>query len=444
VLILLLASIYFYSIASLNATILFLFSIGVNAVISYLVFNGDPKRARFYVTAGVCINLGILIFFKYSKMFATTFIPATFENEPVVNLLMNVPLPIGISFFTFEGISLLVDVFKNRDKPQTWGERNFFKYSLNTGFFISFFPHLIAGPILKANSFLPQIGHKSIREIEWEPAFRYLTLGYFFKMVIADNLKEQTMFLYFPFSGMHPVDLLVMLLGYSFQIFTDFAGYSLIAIGIAKLLGYELIQNFNYPYISQSFSEFWKRWHISLSNWLKEYLYIPLGGNRKGEFRTYLNLFFVMLLGGLWHGATWSYALWGAVNGLALMIERFLGRYIHFSQTTLIKGMKMIIVFMVVSLAWLFFKLPDIQHVFAYYEALSFRYWTVYHPDYKMIYILIYSFPVIFYYVTYLVKEAHPQKRIFKETYSYIIYGFMLFMIVVNSGFTGNFIYFRF
>jgi alginate O-acetyltransferase complex protein AlgI len=299
--ILVLASVYFYSTAYFKATFILVLSIGFNALISYLLFYGNRKYTQLYIVAGVILNLSVLI---YAGLLISSFTPIQYQNEPILKILMHIPLPIGISFFTFEGISLVIDAYRKRDSPEQWGERNFFKYLMNTSLFISFFPHLIAGPILKAHSFIPQINHKSFWDIPWERAFKHLIIGYFLKMVIADNLKEQTMFLSAPFDGLHPIDLLSMLLAYSFQIFADFAGYSLIAIGLGELLGYQLIQNFNFPYISKSFSEFWQRWHISLSTWLKEYLYFPLGGNKKGRLRTYFNFFMVMFLGGLWHGAT--------------------------------------------------------------------------------------------------------------------------------------------
>lgn len=442
VVILVLASLYFYSTANIKATFLLLLSIGLNAWVSYLLFYGNRTYTKLYITLGVVINLGVLVLFKYAGLLLSTFTPILFQNEPVVKILMHLPLPIGISFFTFEGISLVVDAYRKRDEPTQWGKRNFYKYLLNTSLFISFFPHLIAGPILKAHSFIPQIQRKKFNHIPWESAFKHLVIGYFLKMVIADNLKEQTMFLSAPFDGLHPADLLSMLLAYSFQIFADFAGYSLIAIGLAELLGYQLIQNFNFPYISQSFSEFWSRWHISLSTWLKEYLYIPLGGNRKGKLRTYLNLFMVMFLGGLWHGATWSYAVWGAVHGSALMVERFLSHYIQLPQHKLISLFKVLLVFAVVTFAWLFFKLPDIQDVTAYYLALAPKYWQNYQLQFREVYILIYSLPVVIYYLAYLLKSHKPYA--FFQKFNFAGYGLMLFLICCNSGFGGSFIYFRF
>ncbi|MEQ8682884.1 MAG: MBOAT family O-acyltransferase, partial [Cyclobacteriaceae bacterium] len=221
------------------------------------------------------------------------------------DFLIAIPLPIGISFFTFQGISLLVDAYRNRaGTSDQIRVLPFWKLLFHTSLYISLFPQLVAGPIVKAHDFYPQIRTKYLSGIQWNYVFQHVVTGYFLKMVVADNLKDFTGELVWPsFERFSSVELLVYLFGYSMQIFADFAGYSLIAIGISGLFGYIIPQNFNFPYVASGFSDFWKRWHISLSTFLKEYLYIPLGGNRKGRVRTYLNLMIVMALGGLWHGA---------------------------------------------------------------------------------------------------------------------------------------------
>ena len=277
---------------------------------------------------GIAANLSILAFFKYAGLLSRTFLSIDpQQGGGVGHFIAMIPLPVGISFFTFQGMSLVADTFGSRNLPQLQQivHRKASRHWLHTMLFVSYFPQLVAGPILKAHEFLPQIRQKFFGTINWERCFRPLILGYFLKMVIADNLKDYTYWIEYPyFLEFHSLHLLGMLFGYSMQIFADFAGYSLIAIGIGRLFGYELMTNFNFPYISRSFSEFWRRWHISLSSWLRDYLYVPLGGNRKGRVRTYLNLFLVMFLGGLWHGAAWSYAVWGTTHGLFLAVERAL------------------------------------------------------------------------------------------------------------------------
>jgi alginate O-acetyltransferase complex protein AlgI len=207
-------------------------------------------------------------------------------------------------------------------------------------------------------------------------------------MVIADSLKEFTFWISFPhFQGFKTLPLLAMLFGYSCQIFADFAGYSLIAIGLAKLFGYDLLKNFDFPYISTSFKEFWKRWHISLSSFLMEYLYIPLGGNRKGKTRTYINLLLTMFLGGLWHGAAWSYAVWGTFHGMALAIERFLGDKVRLKKNFALEVLKGLMVFTFVTLAWLLLKLPQFAHVIHYFRSLVKNVGADYYA--KIVYFLL-------------------------------------------------------
>ncbi len=288
VLILIFSSLIFYAYNNPALLILLLFSAGINVTSSYYVAYGNPANRKVIATAGVVFNLLVLAFFKYSPLMARSLFAA---NSSIGEFLLTIPLPIGISFYTFEGISLLVDVYKEkRGENESLANISFKEHAQRTLFFISFFPHLVSGPILKAHDFLPQIKTKLFKDIDWAKCFKQLVLGYFLKMVVADNLKDYTFNIAFPyFEAYSAITLLTLLVGYSCQIFADFAGYSLIAIGLAQLFGYSLINNFNFPYISSSFQEFWKRWHISLSSFLMEYLYFPLGGNRKGKFRTYLN-----------------------------------------------------------------------------------------------------------------------------------------------------------
>jgi alginate O-acetyltransferase complex protein AlgI len=262
-------------------------------------------------------------------------------------------------------------------------------------------------------------------------------------MVVADNLKDYTFWIAFPyFQGQSAITLITMLFGYSCQIFADFAGYSLIAVGLAQLFGYNLINNFNFPYISSSVQEFWKRWHISLSSFLMEYLYIPLGGNRKGKVRTYVNLMITMFLGGLWHGAAWSYAIWGLVHGGALAIERLLKDKIKIKPNKVSIFFKRIFVFCLVTFAWLFFKLPDFSQVVDYLKTignnLSFSFSS------KICFnVLLYSSPVFIYHLFYLLKQNNKFNSSFAK-YAYVLYAIMLFLILTNSGSSGSFIYFQF
>ncbi|HAR19879.1 MAG TPA: MBOAT family protein [Cytophagales bacterium] len=441
--ILILSSFFFYAYGQPVLLALLLFSITMNAYISYVIANHEGVKRKFLSTMGVVANLVVIVFFKYSGMLTHTF---GFEDSGIGHFLMMLPLPLGISFFTFEGITLVVDVYKGHyGDSKNFSQKGFKDHLSKTMLFVSFFPHLIAGPILKANEFYPQIVSKKWSGIHWEKAFRQLVVGYFLKVVVADNLKDYTYWIDYPnFMLLSTTSLLVMLFGYSMQIFSDFAGYSLIALGLATLFGYELKGNFNFPYISTSFGEFWRRWHISLSTFLKEYLYFPLGGNRKGKLRTYFNLFVTMFLGGLWHGAAWSYAVWGTAHGLFLALERLKNDYLPTSKIPFVQFMGGILVFTGVTFAWLLFKLPDFSHAVLYLQNLSanIRFETTYDQLKSIGSITVYSFPVVAYHVRYLLCEKEFYQKVKKI--EWVLFGLMLLLIFVNAGTKADFIYFQF
>ena len=439
--ILVIASLFFYAYDEPWFTLLLLFSASINILTSYYVVYGNQKNRKLIAVSGIVLNLAGLAFFKYSPLISQTLFSA---DSSVGHFLLKIPLPIGISFFTFEGISLVIDVWRDKkeDKTTTLVTPSLARHAQRTLFFISFFPHLIAGPILKAHDFYPQIAEKNFRNIAWESAFKTLITGYFLKMVVADNLKNFTFWIAYPyFEAYSTIDLCTMLFGYSIQIFADFAGYSLIAIGLAKLFGYDFQTNFYFPYISTSFKEFWKRWHISLSTFLMQYLYIPLGGNRKGKFRTYLNLLLTMVLGGLWHGAAWSYATWGLFHGGMLAIERLVNDNVKIKLPKSVLILKGLFVFIMVTLAWLLFKLPDFSHVIKYFQAMGNNITNQGNVKLNM-YIFLYSFPVIVYHFLYLYKESKLITII--RSKEYVVYAILLFFIATNSGISGSFIYFQF
>ena len=433
VVILIVASLFFYAYRQPILLSLLLFSAFLNATISYVI--ASPKYAKttkWWAVLGVGSNIGILFFYKYAGLFHTTLQPGEWAD-----FMIDIPLPIGISFYTFQGISLVVDVFRNKKLPQA--TRSFGQHLLHTILFIGFFPQLVAGPIVKAGDFLPQIEIKKFSNILFLPLFKKLVLGYFLKMVIADNLKDFTFWMEYPyFKGHSSADLWLMLFGFSFQIFADFAGYSLIAIGIAGLFGYQLRDNFRLPYTALSFRDFWKRWHISLSHFLQQYLYISLGGNRKGKLRTYLHLLITMLLGGLWHGASWGFVVWGGFHGLLLVIERASNTSVFHHSSYLFKCIKALFVFFCVSMGWLLFKLPY-NEAWIYVLQL-FSHW---HQSSNMVIILnilLYSFPIVIYHMYPHLTRRFPAL----QKGEYIYFGVMLFLILTNSGSPEKFIYFQF
>lgn len=438
--ILILASSVFYAYFSPGLLLLLYFSVLVNIVTSYYIIHGRINNKRLFSVTGVVVNLAVLFFFKYSPLLSRTFFSSTGD---IGTFLISIPLPIGISFYTFQGISLMVDTFRdNKQQYQNLVAKNFFEHGRNSLFYISFFPQLVAGPIVKAHDFLPQINTKYFNSIDWEHCFKNIVIGYFLKMVVADNLKEFTFWIEYPyFLSYKPIDLLAMLFGFSCQIFADFAGYSSIAIGVAGLFGYKLKINFNFPYIATTFKDFWKRWHISLSSFLMEYLYFPLGGNKKGQIRTYINLFIVMALGGLWHGARWSYLVWGVAHGILLASERFICSIFKIDVNKINSVVYSIFIFIAVTFAWLLFKLPDFRHVLAFLDRI-FHNISLSFSTHLVLHIIIYSLPVVIYHMLYLMKIRFPIPTI--KRIEYLAFGSMLFFIITSSGNAGEFIYFQF
>ncbi len=272
---------------------------------------GGPRR-RAMLVLGVVFPLLVLGVFKYFNFFLDSFC-AVFGIARTGSL--RILLPVGISFYTFQSLSYTIDTYRGR----VGAEHDF----VRTALYISFFPQLVAGPIVKAGEFLPQLREeRNISLPNLSAGVQYFAFGLFKKIVLADNLSVFVDAVQRAPGAYSGGTLLLMAYAYAIQIYCDFSGYSDMAVGCARCLGYDLPRNFNLPYLSRNVTEFWKRWHISLSSWLQEYLYIPLGGNRKGRARTYLNLMLTMVIGGLWHGAAWNFVAWGALHGAALCVHK--------------------------------------------------------------------------------------------------------------------------
>lgn len=446
---------------------LLVLSIALNTIVSFKIINSFKKRKKhLWMILGILGNLLILGFFKYGILL-TNFITTTFHLsntfiDGAIGILTNLPVPIGLSFYTFLSIGLLVDLSREETvllKEARNKRISFKKHFLNTSFFIAFFPSLISGPISRASGFYSQIQPKFFKDIPWYTVFRSLVIGYYLKMVIADNLKDYTYWISFPYyQSLGTITNIVLLVGYSVQIFADFAGYSLIAIGLAAALGYSLPQNFNFPYISLSLSEFWRRWHISLSTWLRDYLYFPLGGNRKGRIRTYVNLIVVMALGGLWHGATWNYAVWGIFHGCGLAIERLLGvnktskeiqeQAKSFWQQCSLDLIRWFIVFSFVSIGWVFFKLVKFDAAIDFFITLTRN--TNQKLSLELIVpTILFCLPIfvshVFYLSSfkYLANNRLLKNMLFKSSMDLIL-GMMLALTLLDAGSTDTFIYFQF
>jgi alginate O-acetyltransferase complex protein AlgI len=294
----------------------YLFLLATPSVIDYFCAlriseTEEVRRRKFWLTFSVVSNLGLLGYFKYANFFVHNFAVLMGRDVPVFHIL----LPVGISFYTFKTMSYTIDVYRRHIEPC----RSWWKYAM----FVTYFPELVAGPIVRASVFLPQMT-RSLRP-SWPRAYvglQLVALGFSKKLLVADRLASFVDFIFAHPSLYSAGTIWSAVIAYSLQIYCDFSGYSDIAIGISRIIGFDLPENFNMPYSSTSITEFWRRWHITLSQWLRDYLYIPLGGNRKGKVRTYVNLTITMLLGGLWHGASWTFVAWGALHGLALAAHK--------------------------------------------------------------------------------------------------------------------------
>ena len=307
---LLAASYFFYACWDYRFLFLLIFSTLLDYFTGLKMADADnPNKKKFWFWLSISVNLGFLGVFKYYNFFATSF-AAAFGIENVWTL--KVILPVGISFYTFHGLSYVIDIYKNRIKP----ERNFTDYAL----FVSFFPLLVAGPIERATHLLPQILTK--RQFDYSKAvdgLRQILWGLFKKIVIADTCADYANQIFNHSADYSGSTLVVGAVFFAFQIYGDFSGYSDIAIGTARLFGIELLRNFAFPYFSRDIAEFWRRWHISLSSWFRDYLYIPLGGNKGGTMMKVRNTFIIFLVSGFWHGANWTFIIWGGLNALYFM-----------------------------------------------------------------------------------------------------------------------------
>ena len=312
-------------------------------------------KRKLFITIGAFLTLGPLLIFKYYNFL----IGSGNALLEYIGLRFSLPglnwaIPLGISFFTFQAIGYLWDVYYRRMSA----EKSFIDYML----FISFFPQIASGPISKASELLPQI--KNTRPFDYSQAVEGLKLllwGMFFKVVVADRLGLYVDTVYKDYEHYSGLTCLVASLFYSIQIYGDFAGYSWMAIGIARILGFDLINNFKRPYFSTSVTDFWRRWHISLSRWLKDYVYIPLGGSRCSKLRNYWNILITFLVSGIWHGANWTFIVWGVLHGVFQIIEKALGLQKCTGSNRMVRAERILLTFLLINFAWIFFRMPDLQ-----------------------------------------------------------------------------------
>jgi D-alanyl-lipoteichoic acid acyltransferase DltB (MBOAT superfamily) len=420
--------------------------IGVNLLYPKLKTVPAERRRTLLLIASIVTNLGILCVFKYFNFFAGS--AQALLNSiglPAHFLTLNVLLPIGISFYTFETMSYTIDVYKGKMQPT----HHFWDFAL----FLCFFPRLVAGPIVRAEEFIPQVTQP--RTLSFDQTIRglYLILfGLFKKVAIADGLAGSVNAVYNATGSVSWIDVVAATLLFTFQIYCDFSGYSDIARGVAKLFGIELMLNFNLPYFSKTPSEFWQRWHISLSSWLRDYLYIPLGGNRKGNSRTYQNLMTTMVLGGLWHGAAWNYVFWGIYQGGLLCIYRLLGigtsrKQAEKNHFGLVSSIGLTLVFFgLTCYGWLLFRANSWEQIVEFSKILitDIGNLSLSMPKPTLPALLGLPLLVLYEFVEYQANTAHFYYR-YSAVLRGVLYAMLTLLIVMGtSNAPAQFIYFQF
>lgn|SRR5574344_190107 len=406
-----------------------------------------PERntlPRLMVILSLLIDLGLLFYFKYTNFFAGMFANIIGSNFQPYDIF----LPVGISFFTFQSLSYTIDVYRGDIKP--------LKNVLDYAFYVSFFPQLVAGPIVRARDFIPQIRKPlCITNDMFARGVYFIIIGLFKKAVISDYISINFVERIFDNPSLYSgLENLLGVYGYTLQIYCDFSGYSDMAIGLALLLGFHFPLNFNAPYRSDSVTEFWHRWHISLSTWLKDYIYISLGGNRKGKVRTYINLMLTMLLGGLWHGASLNFVFWGGMHGLALVAHKFLHQQIlHRPKTYKSYGWRkffaIVITFHFVCFAWIFFRNSTFDGSWVMIKQI----FTDFHPELFVQFVTSYKFVfglMMFGYISHFLPDQWQEYIISRLSrtnvvvYSLLIVAVIFIVMQVKSSNIQPFIYFQF
>lgn len=370
---LLVASLIFYAWWDWRFLSLLGLTILIDFYVSHAVHRAPTKeKKKRWLLVTLISNIAVLVIFKYSNFFidsATQFFSIFgYIAHPV---FLDIVLPIGISFYTFMSMAYVIDVYRGELEPTP----SLFDFAL----FVSYFPHLVAGPILRAPQLLPQLTHeRRLNTQQVTDGISLIIIGLVRKVVIADLVAPTVDAAFDNPAGMGSWDLVIAMWLFSIQLYGDFAGYSDIARGVSKLFGIELNLNFATPFFSQNITEFWRRWHISLSTWLRDYVYIPLGGNRKGKFRTYLNNLLTMLIGGLWHGANWTYVVWGLLNGIYLGVHKAYlditgkqpSRTLETARWTIATPFKIFFTFNVTAFAFLIFRAPNMSSAWTYIERM--------------------------------------------------------------------------
>ncbi len=427
---------------SWNASYVFLilFTTIVSYVSAILIAKSNSKkRKKAYLVITLMASLGTLFFFKYFNFLIDSIyslLNIVYVNQVAVPAL-DVLLPVGISFYTFQTLSYTIDIYRNEIAP----EKHFGIYAL----YVSFFPQLVAGPIERSSNLLPQF--RTFYKVNIDNiiiGLKFIIMGFFMKLVVADRLSIYVNAIYNNLHEHNGMTLALATFFFSFQILCDFAGYSNIAIGVAKWFGYDLMLNFRRPYFATSISDFWRRWHISLSTWFRDYLYIPLGGSRVTIKREYFNLFITFLISGLWHGANWTFLIWGALHGLYLTIEKYF-KINKITSKGVIRIFRTFFVFTLVSFAWIFFRansISDSSYIVSSIIQMHgplFTDWTAFFYGGIGIVILL---------ILDLISELKKNDILYNNEFDWkvsLIFSSIIFLIFTMGVFNGGqFIYFQF
>jgi alginate O-acetyltransferase complex protein AlgI len=457
---LLIASYIFYAAWNPPFILLLWLSTVVDFFVGRALYNENNKyRKRMLLVISLIGNLGMLCFFKYGNFLLDNFV--TVVNSIGIDYHPAKPsiiLPAGISFYTFTTLCYTIDMYKKASTPV--------KSLLDFSLFVTFFPHLVAGPIVRPHQLVPQFESpkQATREKLLHGLF-LLSLGLFMKVVMADALLAGPADSVFQAKQvLLPIDAWVGVLAFSGQIFFDFAGYSTCAIGVAMCLGFSLPENFRFPYAATGFSDFWRRWHITLSTWLRDYLYIPLGGNRKGAARTYINLMLTMLLGGLWHGASWTFVVWGALHGIYLCAERLLQqKRINTLQPAVVvarssfvpsflsnaganRFISALLVFLLVNIAWVFFRSSDFGTAWRLLSSMSgmAESGTALLSTLDIYKVLILTAALVG--THWIMRQSSIEDAVKQMNWKVlgIVWGVMIILLVISQKSSNSFIYFQF
>jgi alginate O-acetyltransferase complex protein AlgI len=436
-------SYFFYGWFDWRFVALLMLSTIIDFSFGFWVYKGSATRKKVFLWLSIVNNLAILGFFKYYNFFAVevfhTLSGMGIRAQPY---LLHVVLPLGISFYTFHGMSYVVDIYRGKFEPVA----NFIDYAV----FVCFFPLLVAGPIERAGHLVPQITKP--RKFVYGQAVQGLRLmlwGLFKKVVIADNLAgivEDVFKNYKHYSG---ATLVLGAIYFSFQIYCDFSGYSDIALGTAKLFGFELLSNFKFPYFSRNIAEFWRRWHISLSSWFRDYLYIPLGGAKVSKAKVIRNTFVIFLVSGFWHGANWTFIVWGLIHACLFIPLLVAGKNRQFTGNVVAEDRKwpnlpelgqMLATFLLVTVAWVFFRAPSVAMACDFIGRMGHHLLEV--PKFKS-FLWMYCLPLVF--VDWFFRRDERSPAFPKQKFArYAAYCLLFFIIVYNSNDNTGFIYFQF